>query len=252
MPAGPAPASPAPAREAPVVPRAEARPISPLTAAQPKPGEATAKPQAPAKPTVNLWLAEFLARPQMAHEWFACLVYSKIAEYFGNSTEGQFGTGTCWYVGVTPVESIDDPAFKGILLTEKRSLAFLCQGQVARFGNGVAFLGSQQDPLEGIHVVLLGVGLDAQWRVVFVLNEDFRRGFDAPEPVLTAVLKRLRDLGAIITTRSEILASPDSVEVIWTAPANQATQTEPEALAIWREDVEAQAGSTPANPGAQG
>ena len=120
-------------------------------------------------------MEEILAQPALPHDWFACLVYSKAAERFGNSSEGKFGPVGCWFITLGGVDDIEDPEFKGLFLTEKGSIGFLNEGQMARFYNGVAFVGARQVALEGIAVHLVAIGLDAQERVVFIVSNDYRQ-----------------------------------------------------------------------------
>jgi hypothetical protein len=177
-----------------------------------------------------LWLKDILVQPPLRHDWFACLVYTKIAEWFGNSTEGRFGPASCWFVSLTEVENIQDPEFKGIFLTEKGSLGFLNQGQMARFYNGVAFIGPQESALEGIGVDLIAVGLDGMKRVVFILSDDYRAKFGLPKSTVTEELDRMRKSGVSIMSSSETLACPEPLDVVWTVPTQQADPNNPEAL----------------------
>lgn len=178
----------------------------------------------------NLWLKEILAQPVLPHDWFACLVYSKAAERFGNSSEGKFGPAGCWFIALGIVDDIEDPEFKGLFLTEKGSIGFLNEGQMARFYNGVAFVGARQAALEGIEVHLVAMGLDAQERVVFIVSNDYREKFGVPETTLAEVLDRLSQYGALVMSVAEVLATWISLEVVWTAPVTQLEPNEPRAL----------------------
>jgi hypothetical protein len=178
----------------------------------------------------NAWLQEILAQPALQHDWFACLVYRKMAERFGNSSEGRFGPSPCWFINLGGPNDITDPAFTGIFLTEKGSLGFLSQGQLARFCHEVAFLGDKQAALEGIQVSLVAVGLDAQERLVFILSDGYRAQFGVAEAMLAEVLDRLREAGAVILSVAETLASRVALEVAWTAPAEQPDPSAPQAL----------------------
>ena len=178
----------------------------------------------------NLWLKEILAQPALSHDWFAVLAYSKMAERFGNSTEGKLGPVAGWFISLGESEDIADPAFKGIFLTEKGSLGFLNEGQMARFYNGVAFIGARQAALEGIHIDLVAVGLDASQRVVFILSDDYRSKFGVPDACLSDVLTRLSDFGVSIMGVAETLASREPLEVVWTVPADQSDPNDPQAL----------------------
>ena len=75
---------------------------------------------------------------------------SKMAEHFGNSSEGYFGPIPCWACSLGEVEDIADPSFKGILLTQKGGLGYLNQGHMARFRNEVAFIGNWNPPSKAL------------------------------------------------------------------------------------------------------
>ena len=214
-------------REAPVEPRPT--PAVPVSA--PKPSAAAAEPAYQPigflKSLPNAWLKEILAQPALPPDWFAVLTYSKMAERFGNSNEGKFGPCDCWYISLGESEDISDPAFKGVFITEKGSLGFLHGGQMARFYNGVAFIGPQESALEGIQVDLIGVGLDAQERVVFVLSDSYRAQFGVRAATLGEVLNRLREHGAVVMGVKETLANADPIEVLWTVPAEQQDPSTP-------------------------
>ncbi len=218
-----------PTGQPPPVAHAEAPASVPEPPRAPEVPAAEPRPAEPAAPLPNLWVKELLARPSMRHDWFVSLVYSKIAEYFGNSSEGRFGPGACWYICLGEAEAIDDPAFRGVFLTEKGSVGFLGEGLMARFGNGVVFLGRQQEPLEGIEVQLLALGLDGQQQLIFVVNDDYRDKFDAPRAALAEMLNQLGQRGAVLMSASEALASRSPIEVLWTVPGDQETQSEPQA-----------------------
>jgi hypothetical protein len=182
------------------------------------------------RPLPNLWLSEILGRPALRQDWFANLVYSKIAERVGNSNEGKFGPCACWFSSLSESEDIAAPEFKGIFLTEKGSLGFLNKGQIARFHNGVAFFGTRELAHEGIEVDLLGVGLDAQDRLVFILCDNYQAQFDVPETALMEVVRRLGAAGAVIMGVRETLTSREPLEVVWSVPAEQSDPDNPDAL----------------------
>jgi hypothetical protein len=125
------------------------------------------------------------------------------------------------------IEDIEDPAFIGVFLTEKRGLGFLNQGRLARFSNGVAVFGTQESAIEGIGLSLVGVGLDAQRRVIFVVTDNYRGKFGVPEPAVSQELARLNEYGALILSVKELLQSPDPIQVLWTVPAEQENPSEP-------------------------
>jgi hypothetical protein len=230
---------PPPGQQAPISePRLESPPVSP----QPKPAPAALPraldalaveqpQQAPAfvRALPNMWLKHILAQPALPHDWFAVLTYTKLAERFGNSNEGKFGPCECWFISMNDVEDIADPAFRGAFITEKGSLGFLSHGEMARFYNGVAFLGKQDSALEGIQVDLTAVGLDTHERLVFVVSDNYRSQFGVRRETLGEVLGRLRECGALVMNARELLANADPIEVIWTVPAEQADPSSPEA-----------------------
>jgi hypothetical protein len=182
------------------------------------------------KPKPNAWLQEVLAQPPIRHDWFGCLVYSKLAERFSNSHEGKFGPSACWFIALAECEDIADPAFKGIFLTEKGGLGFLNQDHLARCYRGVIFIGTQSFAIEGINVSLVGVGLDEQQRVVFVVTDGFRAKFGLPPQTVAKELEGLKEHGAVVLSVGEVLVSPETIEVLWTVPAEQANPDDPQAV----------------------
>ena len=184
------------------------RPLPPARRS-PRVAEPPYQPIGSLKSLPNIWLKEILAQPALAPDWFAVLTYSKMAERFGNSNEGKFGPCDCWYISLGESEDIADPAFKGVFITEKGSLGFVNAGQMARFYNGVAFIGPQDAALEGIQVKLIAVGLDSQERLVFVLSDNYRAQFGVREATLGEVLNGLRDHGAVIMSAKETLANAE-------------------------------------------
>jgi hypothetical protein len=234
---------------APTPPKQE--PVPQLRAEQPKPEAVQPKPAAPApaspsarstagvstsaparsfiRSLPNMWLKDVLAQPALPHDWFSVLTYTKLAERFGNSNEGKFGPCDCWYISLGETEDIAGPEFKGVFITEKGSLGFLSAGQMARFYNRIAFIGPQDSALEGIEVDLIGMGLDEQGRVVFVLSDDYRAQFGVRAATLGEVLNRMREHGAVILGVKELLANPDPIEVLWTVPAEQEDPSSPAA-----------------------
>jgi hypothetical protein len=202
--------------------------------AEPKPA-----PKENLRPLPNLWLKDVLAQPQLKHDWFACLVYAKLAERIGNSSEGQFGAARCWFIALDECQELGDPVFHGVFLTEKGGFGFLNHEHMARLYNGVAFLGTMTSAIEGIEVSLLGVGLAAGGEIVFIISDGYQARFDVPEPTLANLLARLRESGALVFSATEALATREPLEVAWTARVTQANPEEPQALE-----------STQARPGA--
>jgi hypothetical protein len=219
-------------RATPVVmpPRAEFTPkIAPagLPTTQPAAG-----PESPPAALPNLWLTEILARPALRPDWFARLAYSRMAMHFGNSSEGKFGPVTCWFICLGEADHLEDPNFKGIFLSEKGSLGFFGEGQIARFSNRVAFLGTRQETHEGIQVNLVAVGLDSHERLVFIVSNDYRDKFGIPEVTLSEVMNRLKVQGAVILSMAETLASHEPITLVWTVPAEQTNPTDPQVVEI--------------------
>ncbi len=205
----------------------DSKPAGGATAPEPvTEAESTASP--------NDWMELILAQEPIRHDWFACLVYAKVAETLGNSRQGQLGLSACWAIALGETEDLEDPSFKGVFLTEKGGLGFLHQGHIARFNKGVAFLGTQESALEGIDVRLLAMGLDAEQRVVFIVSEKYRTRFDVPEQAVARQLQVLKELGAVVLSPSEVLRSPVSIETLWTVPREQANPTDPEAMEYFR------------------
>jgi hypothetical protein len=153
-----------------------------------------------------------------------------MAAHFGNSHEDRFGPIPCWASSLGDVEDVCDPAFRGVFLTQKGGLAYLCQGHIARFNNQVAFVGTLESTIEGIGVNLKAVGVDAQQRIVFIVTESYRTQFGVAEQSVVEELARLRERGALLLSVNEILQSPDALELVWTVPAKQEDPSDPQAV----------------------
>ncbi|HTL58300.1 MAG TPA: hypothetical protein VL361_21620 [Candidatus Limnocylindrales bacterium] len=182
------------------------------------------------RPLPNLWLKSVLAQPPIRFDWLSCLIYDELAEHVGNSHQGQLGPMSCWSAALSETEDIAEGDFKGIFLTEKHGLGFLNHGYMIRFYKGVAFIGTQESALEGIGINLVGVGIDAEERIVFIVAEEYRDKFDVPERVITEELPRLAENGVRMLTVAEVLNSLVPLEVVWTVPENQENPTDPQAL----------------------
>ena len=247
--AAPKPAPPPPAAHslptarvaaAPAPPRPAELPPAPPT---PAPDHAEPPPLTAPPPVVkpNLWLEPLLSEPALAHDWFPFLVYSKMAEWFGNSTEGTFGPCNCWFISLDAGEDISAPDFKGIFLTEKGSFGFMNAGRMARFCHQVAFIGTQSDALEGIEINLAGVALDAAGRVIFITSDDYRSRFGVSEATLASELSQLREHGALIMNAREAIGWREPIAVVWTAPAEQIDPADPQARETVRATPDAEA-----------
>jgi hypothetical protein len=158
------------------------------------------------------------------------MLYNKIAERFGNSRDGTLGLSRCWAVALDETEDIAEPAFKGIFLTEKHGLGFVCREQMARFNHGVAFLGTQESAIQGIGVSLVAVGLDVRERIVFVITDGYLKKFGVPDQTVAQEFGRLEKYGAVIMSVKEALQSQDPIEVLWTVPLAQENPSEPQAI----------------------
>lgn len=229
------PVAPPAAVEAPV------QPSIPAPSAEVELPEKLSEPPAvvatPATPPPNAWLQPCLTQPSIRHDWLACLVFGKLAQYFENSQEGQFGISPCWFSRIGEVSTIDDPGFQGVFLTKKGGLGYLNQGHLARFHKGVAFLGQIDSALEGIDVNLTAVGLDEEQRVVFIVDDGFRRRFGVAEPTVVQELDRLKVHGVLIMGAEELLRSEVMMAVVWTVPKEQANADDPQPIETWRPDI---------------
>lgn len=195
---------------------------------KPSAGEHIIQPAHMVRPLPNSWLGGILDRPSI-QQGFNCLVYSKLAEHFGNSSEGMFGPIPCWACSLGDVEDVCDPAFRGVFLTQKGGLAYLNQGHIARFRNEVAFVGTLESAIEGIGINLKAVGADSQHRFVFIVTESYRTHFGIPEQIVAEELARLKEYGGLVMSANEVLYSPEPVEVVWTVPAEQDDPSDPQA-----------------------
>jgi hypothetical protein len=182
------------------------------------------------RPSPNAWLEEILGRSPMPHDWFTRLAYSKMAEHFGNSSEGYFGPIPCWACSLGEVEDIADPAFKGILLTQKGGLGYLNRGHLARFRNEVVLIGTLESTIEGIGVSLVALAKDLEQRIVFIVTEGYRTKFGIPEQTVVEELACLRTFGALVMSVKEVLQSSEPLEVVWTVPAKQEDPSDPQAV----------------------
>jgi len=205
----------------------------PKTGTSPVP-QALPKPAPEQKPGPNEWLRPALSEPCIGHDWLVFLGYAKLAETLGESLESHLGPSACWVIPLSEVEDVEDSNFKGIFLTEKHGFGFLNQGHLARFNRGVAILGTRESALEGIGVDLVAVGLDAEQRVVFLVKDDYRTKFGAPDQAITEEQRILKHKGALVMSVWEALHSPDIIELIWTVPAKQENPDDPQVTEVRR------------------
>lgn len=178
----------------------------------------------------NRWLKGVLAQPPIRFDWFSCLIYDKIAEHFGNSQQGQIGPMSCWAVALSEAENLEAPTFKGIFLTEKHGLGFINHGHMVRFYRGVVFIGTHESAQEGIGIDLVGVGVDAEQRIVFIVTDDYLTKFDGPERAIAEELLCLKENGAVVLSVTETLHGCLSLEILWTVPADQQNPIDPQPL----------------------
>jgi hypothetical protein len=159
-----------------------------------------------------------------------------MAEHIGNSNEDYFGPIPCWACSLGEVEDIADPAFRGVFLTQKGGLGYLNQGHLARFRNEVAFIGNLEATIEGIGVALAALATDLEQRIVFIVTEGYRTKFGVPEQTVVQELACLRTFGALVMSVKEVLQSTETLEVVWTVPAEQEDPSDPQALESLRPD----------------
>jgi len=216
-------------------------PRRPVAEAQATAGEARMRSAAPERSSIaarpalpNRWLKPILAQQQVRDPWFDFLVYGKIAEKFGNSFEGTFQGGPCWFIGMGEVDDIQNPEFKGMFLAEQSGLGFLHQGHLVRFHKGNMFLGTLKAAPEAQNVDLIAVGLDAIWRLLFIVSDEFRSRFNMPAQALEAELDHLKEGGAWILNVKEVLEYPHPLGVVWSVPVDQENPAEPKAFEYTR------------------
>jgi hypothetical protein len=203
----------------------------------PSSGDHAIRPAPAIRPLPNLWLKAALSGASLRQDWFTCLVYRKLAEHFGNSSEGFFGPFPCRVCHLGEVEDISEAGFRGVFLTQRGWLGYLNQGRIARFRNEVAFLGTLESAIEGIGVTLVAAGTDSQQRIVFVVCENYRTKFGLPELTVTQELARLREYGMSLMSINEVLQNPNPLEVVWTVPADQEIPDDPQAVEIFRPET---------------
>jgi hypothetical protein len=208
------------------VPATEPEILPPIADAEKKP-----------KPIPNSWVGPILAQAPIRFDWFATLVYAKVAQHFGNSRQGTLGPSECWFVALAETLDPEDTAFKGIFLTRKGGFGFLGSGRIARFHRGVVFLGTRNSVIEGIGVHLLGVGLDDSDHFVFIVSEQYRSSFDVPTQTMARELEYLSEAGASLLSVPEVLASLCPISILWTVQAEQPNPVEPQALESLRPEA---------------
>jgi hypothetical protein len=74
------------------------------------------------------------------------------------------------------------------------------------------------------------MGIDAEQRIVFLVNENYRSTFDVTEQILRQTQERLKEHGAVVMNTTEALQSEEPLELLWTVPAKQPNPQEPIAL----------------------
>src|ERR1035441_2100766 len=159
-----------------------------------------------------------------------------MAEHIGNSNEDYFGPIPCWACSLGEVEDIADPAFMAVFLPPMEGRGYLNQGHLARFRNEVAFIGNLEAAIEGIGVALAALAKDLEQRIVFIVTECYRTKFGVPEQTVVQELACLRTFGALVMSVKEVLQSTETLEVVWTVPAEQEDPSDPQALESLRPD----------------
>jgi hypothetical protein len=218
------PQAPEPVAEAPTASQAASKPHVD-SAPVPEP-----PPDTTLNPSPNAWLAPVLAQAPIRFDWLSSLLYASLAERFGNSRQGTIGLGTAWAVALGDITDLSDPGFKGVFLTQKGGFGFLGLNAMVRFHRGVVFVGSRESVLEGIGVDLLAIGLDEQEDLIFIVSDGFVSKFDVADKIVARELARLRDAGATLVSRKEVLETARALELVWTVPAEQSKPLEPEAV----------------------
>jgi hypothetical protein len=225
----PKPVSASPPAQVPAPPN---QPLSDSASA--RPAAETAPPPPKAKELPNLWLKPVLERQPIRYEWLTSLVYEGIAVWARNSSEGKLLDCACWFISLSDAEDLHDPAFRGVFLTEKGGFGLMSGGYMIRLEQGTAFVGTPNSELKDSDVRLDGVGIDSDGRLVLIVNDGYRSKFGVPEAMVTATLEELKEHGAELMSIKEVLESPDPLDIVWTAPAEQANAGEPKALASRR------------------
>jgi hypothetical protein len=218
----------------------QSKPLAPVVT-EPKvegaPQTAETRAQEPL-PRPNAWLQEILSQAPIRFDWFACLVYFKIAEHFSNSREGMLGPSKCWSVALTDITDISDPDYVGIFLTEKGGIGYLGLGRLARFHRGVVFLGTPGSVLEGININLVAVGLDSLGCPVFIVTDDYQSKFGVPNKTVAQELIKLNEAGASMLSIHEVLENPRPLDIVWTVPVGQPNPNEPQAVVNQRPAIQ--------------
>lgn len=193
------------------------------------------KPPLPqSEPHPNLWLKPILERQPIRYDWLTCLVYGRIAAWLHNSREGELFGRKCWFVEVNESEpeeqSMSDRNLKAIFLEADGGFGFVNGDWFCLFEKERATVGSNESSLKAEPVRLMGAGLDACDRFVFIVSDGHRSRWGVPEDGLTSVLARLKESGAVVLSLSEALESSEPLQVVWTVPVEQANPADPQAL----------------------
>lgn len=235
---GPSQANPAPAASPapPVKPLAAPEPIPPAAPSAPavpatpsRPAIATVAPR-PTGPPPNLWLRKALARQPIRFDWFTCLVYEKLAAWAGNSNQGQLLGNECWFIRLSETGAPGDSDFKGVFDTRNGCFGFLHGAAMLRFENNAISLGTLDSCLTAPDVHPVAVGVDEAGTMVFIVSEGYRSRFGTPETELLPKLEQLKPAGAALLSIREALESRLPLQMVWTAPAPESLDAEPEAL----------------------
>jgi len=85
-------------------------------------------------------------------------------------------------------------------------------------------------------MALVALATDLEQRIVFIVTDGYRTKFGVPEQTVVQELACLRTFGALVMSLSEVLHSPEPLEVVWTVPAEQEDPGDPQALESLRPD----------------
>ncbi len=178
----------------------------------------------------NQWLKPILEKQAIRFDWFACVVYSKIANYFHDSREATIDATKCWLISLTDVEDLTEPAFKGIFLADDGTFGFFGGGCKVQFQDGGVQLQIEETVLRSSDVRLHAVAMENNGLFVFVVGEGFSSKFGVPDPVMAVEMSFLKERGVVLRSTKQVLASHEPIEVIWTVPVEQTDPADPQAV----------------------
>lgn len=216
-------------------------------AASPKPPAPSAElgvSRVPRGKTVpNSWLKPILEQQPIRYDWLTCLIYGSIATRLGNSREGELFGRKCWFVEMNATEPEREPLsdlrseLKAIFLEANGGFGFVNGNWFCLFEKERATVGSNESSLKAEPVRLLGAGIAAGSRFVFLVGDGYRASWDVPEAEVDTALAQLKEKGAILLSTKEALESSEPLEVVWTVPVEQPNPSDPQALESTRPDA---------------